>query len=234
MTFQQTSFAFDAGEILNIFKPEGWTSFGVVKLVRNIIGIKKVGHGGSLDPFATGVLILCTGRATKKIQDVIALEKEYVGEITLGITTDTLDRTGKITRQQPVGALSYEDVQSACRQFVGTIEQIPPIYSALKINGVRSYKLARRGHEVALKPRLVTIHAIEVLSFNAPTLKIKVVCSKGTYIRSLARDIGDALACGGSLRELTRTRIGEYHISDAWSLQTLNERVHQAKMTELM
>lgn len=226
------NFDFETGEILNINKPKDWTSFDVVKKIRKIIGVKKVGHSGSLDPFATGVLLVCTGRATKRTHELMELPKEYIGEILLGISTDTLDETGKIVEQRPVGSLSLEDVIRACEKFRGEIDQIPPMYSALKINGVRLYKLARKGQNIELNPRRVTIHSIEVLAYDLPKLKIKVACSKGTYIRALARDIGNDLGCGAHLKTLCRTKIGDYSISDAWSVRDFHDSIAALKETE--
>jgi len=232
MYFQEKKFNFEAGEILNINKPKGWTSFDVVKKIRNLIGIRKVGHSGSLDPFATGVLLVCTGRATKRVPELMRLTKEYIGEIWLGIITDTLDETGKIIDQKPVNVLTLEAVTRVCNQFCGEIDQIPPMFSALKVNGVRLYRLARKGQTIKVNPRRVTIHSLDILSFNSPMLKIKVVCSKGTYIRALARDIGNTLKCGGHLKTLCRTKIGDFSIANAWSIQEFAEYITESRMLE--
>lgn len=208
-------------EFLNINKPIGWTSFDVVKKVRSLSKVKKVGHAGTLDPFASGVLVLALGRATKKISLIQDQEKEYIGEVELGMVTDTLDVTGEIIERHPVDIISQTQVEAVLSQFIGIVEQIPPAYSALKINGVRAYKLARKGKTVVMKPRQVYIHSIDILEFSSPVIKIRVRCQKGTYIRSLARDIGAKLGTGGYLRSLTRTRIGDFLLEDALEIDTL-------------
>lgn len=230
MHFQKNKFDFVAGEILNINKPEGWTSFDVVNKIRKIIGIRKVGHSGTLDPFATGVLLICTGGATKRVQELMELTKEYIGEIQFGVTTDTLDETGRIIDRKPIDSLNLEDVTRVCKQFIGEIDQVPPMYSARKVNGVRLYKLARKGQKIEVNPRRIRIQSLEILSFNSPKLKIEVVCSKGTYIRALARDIGKALTCGGYLKTLCRTKIGNYSIKDAWSIQAFQEYITNSEI----
>ena len=208
-------------EFLNINKPIGWTSFDVVKKIRSLSKIKKVGHAGTLDPFASGVLVLALGRATKKISEIQALEKEYIGEVELGVVTDTLDVTGEIIERHPVDVISQSQVEAVLSQFIGIVEQIPPAYSALKINGVRAYKLARKGKKVEMKPRQVHIHSIDILEFSPPVIKIRVRCEKGTYVRALARDIGAKLGTGGYLRTLTRTRVGYFHLEDALEIESL-------------
>lgn len=211
------------GVLLNFYKPAGWTSFDVVKKVRNISRIKKVGHAGTLDPFATGVLLVALGRATKQISTIMELDKEYVGEVELGVRTDTLDVTGKIIEELPTKHVSATEITNISRQFVGEIEQIPPKYSAIQINGVRAYQLARKGKKVELKPRKIKIFSFEILSFENPLIKIKVACSKGTYIRAIARDIGKILGTGAYLKSLVRTRIGSYRVEDAISMQDFVE-----------
>jgi tRNA pseudouridine55 synthase len=216
---------FEAGEILNINKPEGWTSFDVVKKVRRLLRVKKVGHAGTLDPFATGVLLVCTGRATKRVSKLMGLEKEYVGVVELGKTTDTLDVTGSIVEEREVPAVTLDEVRQVAGEFVGRISQVPPAYSALKVNGRRMYKLARKGEAVALPPRTVEIYAVDVLDLNLPELTIRVRCGKGTYIRALARDIGERLGTVAYLRTLQRTAIGPYRIEDALRIEDLEEAV---------
>jgi tRNA pseudouridine55 synthase len=213
------------GIILNMNKPAGWSSFDVVKKIRNISRIKKTGHAGTLDPFATGVLLVALGAATKKISSMMDLEKEYVGEIELGIDTDTLDITGKVTEELPTKHISAAEVANVCAKFIGEIDQVPPKYSAIQINGVRAYHLARNGEKVDLKPRKVKIFEFEVLSFENPFLKVRVRCSKGTYIRALARDIGKMLGTGGYLKTLERTRIGSYRIEDSLSISDFEKMV---------
>ncbi len=199
------------------------TSFSVVAKVRTWTHCKKVGHAGTLDPFATGVLLVCTGKATKRVSEFMELEKEYEGVIELGKTTETDDREGKILQQQDVPVFSIKDIQSVLKKFIGEIEQVPPMYSALKKNGVRLYKLARKGKVVYREPRKVKIHEITLLKWDRPFLEIRVKCSRGTYVRALARDIGKELRVGGYLKELCRTRIGTYSIKDSYTLTTFRE-----------
>ena len=199
------------------------TSFGVVAKIRAWTHCKKVGHAGTLDPFASGVLLVCTGKATKRVSELMELEKEYEGVIELGKITETDDIEGKILQRRPVPSFSLEDIKSVLKKFVGEIDQIPPMYSALKKNGVRLYKLARKGKVVHREPRKVNIYEIELLEWNNPFLKIKVKCSSGTYIRALARDIGENLGVGGYLKILCRNRIGTYTIQDSYSLNELEE-----------
>jgi len=198
-----------------------WTSFDVVNKARRILDVKKVGHAGSLDPFATGVLLLCTGRATKWVPQFMELEKEYVGEIELGTTTDTLDVTGRVLTRREVPEYSLDEIHKVCQDFVGEILQVPPAYSALKVQGQRLYKRAREGRAIEVAPRRVKIHRLEVLSYSRPVTTVRVICSKGTYIRALARDIGQALGCGAFLRSLTRTRIGDFRIENALEISEL-------------
>ncbi len=216
-------------QILNIYKPPGWTSFDIVKKIRNITRIRKVGHAGSLDPFASGVLLIAFSRATKQITTLMNLEKEYLGEIEFGLTTDSLDVTGEVVATYPTHHLTEPEVYATCGQFVGEIEQIPPVYSAIWVNGVRAYHLARSGETVHLQPRRVQIYRLEILDLKLPFLTIKVICSKGTYMRSLARDIGERLHCGGYLKSLVRTRIGEYRLEEALTLSQLMESVTTVK-----
>lgn len=212
---------FESGVILNINKPAGWTSFDVVKKVRGLIRVKKVGHAGTLDPFATGVLLVCTGKATKSVESLMGLQKEYLAEIELGKLSDTYDCTGTIQEVEGARAVSLQEVQKACQSYVGSIEQVPPMFSAIKVNGQRLYELARKGIEVARKPRKVLINAVEVLEFSYPRLTIRVRCGRGTYIRSLAHDLGQTLGCGGYVTALTRTRVGPHTIADAWTIPEL-------------
>jgi len=206
---------FIKGEILFFNKPLNWTSFKLVALVRNRICRKlgrkklKVGHAGTLDPLATGVLIICTGKATKRIEEFQHLPKEYIATIKLGETTPSFDLETAIDQQYPYEHITEERVKEVLStQFIGEIEQTPPAFSACKIEGTRAYHLARKGEEVQLKPRTLIIDEIELLDYRLPIIKIRVVCSKGTYIRALARDIGKALDSGAHLIALERTRIG--------------------------
>lgn len=220
-------FDFINGEILLVDKPYEWTSFDVVNKVRYAItrglGIKKIkiGHAGTLDPLATGLLILCTGRYTKKIDEFIGFDKEYTGTFTLGSTTPSYDLETEIDRHFPTDHLSEAEIKDATRHFSGVIQQVPPVYSAKWIDGRRAYKFARKDQEVDLKPHTVEISAFEITEVKMPEVGFRIVCSKGTYIRSLARDFGQALGTGAHLTSLCRTRIGPYHLRDAYSVETL-------------
>ena len=214
---------FAAGEILLINKPLDWTSFDVVKKVRNTIRVKKVGHAGTLDPLATGLLILCTGKFTKRIDEIQGQEKEYTGIIRLGETTPSYDRETDVTETRDITHLTAADIQAAAQTFVGTIEQVPPIYSAVQVDGKRAYDLARKGKEVELKSRTITINAFDITDINGAEVEFKVICSKGTYIRSLAHDLGQKLGVGGHLSKLERTRIGEYKLEDALTIEDIIE-----------
>lgn len=215
------SFDFELGEILNINKPVGWTSFDVVKKIRGQLNIKKVGHAGTLDPFATGVLLICTGRATKKVEDLMNLKKEYIARIEFGKTTDSYDLTGTIVSERSADNLELENIKQVIKQFHGEIYQTPPMYSAVKVNGERLYKLARRGEVVERKPRKIRIYQTDVIDFRNPFLKLRIVCSRGTYIRALANDMGEILGCGGYLTSLTRTRVGDYKLEDSFEIKDL-------------
>jgi len=215
--------SFQSGQIININKPAGWTSFDVVRRIRQAIKVKKVGHAGTLDPFATGVLLVCTGKATKRVNELMHLEKEYRADIELGKTTDTYDCTGKVTSHHTTEAVTESRIRDVCQEFVGEIEQVPPMYSAIKQNGTRLYELARRGVTVERAPRRVCIYELNILKIDLPIVSIEVVCSKGTYIRALANDIGGKLDCGGYLGSLCRTRIGSYKVEDAETITSFTE-----------
>lgn len=222
------TFNFAAGEILNVNKPEEWTSFDVVKKIRTAIGVKKVGHAGTLDPFASGVLLVCTGGATKRVEELMNFEKEYVSEIVLGKTTDTYDRTGVVLSETDSTAVEFAQIHEATKNFEGEIYQTPPMYSAIKVNGQRLYELARRGKVVERAPRKINISQLEVLQFENPRVRLRIVCSKGTYIRSLAQDMGERLGCGAYLHSLVRTRIGPHRIEDAWTIDGLIAKIKSA------
>ena len=208
---------FEEGEILYFDKPYGWTSFSVVKTVRHFIcqrlGLPqrslKVGHAGTLDPLATGVMTICTGRATKKIESLQYQTKEYVATLCLGATTPSYDMEHEVDRTYPTNHITRPLVEQTLQRFVGTIEQVPPAYSACNVNGKRAYLRARKGEEVELKPKTLVIDRIELLDYSLPSVTIRVTCSKGTYIRALARDIGEALGSGAYLTALRRTRVGD-------------------------
>ena len=205
---------FKEGEVLYFNKPLKWTSFALVAKVRYHISRKikvkkiKVGHAGTLDPLATGVMIICTGKATKRIEEFQYHTKEYIATIRLGATTPSYDLEKEIDATYPTEHITREMVEKTLQDFIGSIEQIPPVFSACKIDGKRAYDLARAGQDVELKPKTLVIDEIELLSCELPIIKIRVVCSKGTYIRALARDIGEALNSGAHLIGLVRTRVG--------------------------
>ena len=218
------------GVVFCFNKPYTWTSFDLVNKVRGILRHRtrnrklKVGHAGTLDPLATGVLVICSGKATKQIDEIQAGVKEYVATLKLGATTPSFDKETEEDATYPTDHITQELVEQVLQQFVGTIEQIPPSYSAIKVNGKRAYQMARKGQEVELKPKLLTIDEIELMSCNLPTeIVIRVVCSKGTYIRALARDIGTALHSGAYLTDLCRTRIGNYKLADCMDITEFDD-----------
>ncbi|MEK7729170.1 MAG: tRNA pseudouridine(55) synthase TruB [candidate division KSB1 bacterium] len=206
------------GAIYNLDKPEGWTSFDVVNKLRGASRVKKVGHAGTLDPFATGVLLICFASATKQVESLMTLEKEYEGTFVLGVDTDSHDGTGKITAQREVPSLSREQIEGALQKYLGDIMQVPPMFSALKKEGRRLYDMARAGESIEVEPRPVKIYQIELLHLNLPEVSLRVVCSRGTYIRALARDLGKDLGCGAFLKTLRRTRIGSYRVAQSLSV----------------
>lgn len=218
---------FAKGQVLLIDKPLDWTSFDVVKKVRNNVRIKKVGHAGTLDPLATGLLIVCTGKKTKAIEGFMADEKEYTGTIMLGGTTPTYDLESEVDKTYPFEHIGLEDLDQARKKFIGPIQQIPPIYSAIKVKGTRLYELARRGEAVELKPRPINISEFELTKVDLPSIEFRVVCSKGTYIRSLAHDFGQALNSGAHLAALRRTRIGDLKVDDAFQLDALITKIRE-------
>ena len=207
--------------VLNLNKPPKFTSRQAVDCVKRILNVKKAGHGGTLDPNATGVLLVCLGDGTKLFDALQAGTKEYEGTLILGVTTDTLDANGEITKAADTSQITPDQIRSVCQQFVGEIEQTPPMFSAVKHKGKPLYKLARRGIEVERRSRQVFIESIELLSFDIPEVRFRVVCSKGTYIRVLAADIGAVLGCGAHLSELTRTRSGVFKIGEAHTFDSL-------------
>jgi tRNA pseudouridine55 synthase len=209
----------DEGRMLLIDKPLEWTSFDVVNKLRYKLKIKKIGHAGTLDPLATGLLIICAGKMTKKIEEFMGLEKEYTGTFVLGSTTPSYDLETAITKVSDVDHLSESTIKEATQKFTGIIDQVPPAHSAIRIGGKRAYELARKGEEAVLKPRQVEIKEFEITRINLPTIAFKVVCSKGTYIRSLARDLGEALGVGAYMSSLQRTRIGPYKLQDALQIE---------------
>lgn len=213
------------GEVFLINKPYQWTSFDVVKKVRNALKIKKVGHAGTLDPLATGLLIVCAGKKTKSIESYMAQEKEYTGVFVLGKTTESFDLEKEVIDVADPSHLTLEVVKSAVKQLTGDILQIPPMHSAIKVDGKRVYESARKGEEVKMDPRPVTVSEFEVVKFENPEVHFRIVCSKGTYIRSLARDLGEILETGAYMSSLARTRIGEFKLEDAFELMDLVEKI---------
>lgn len=222
---------YEQGQVLLIDKPLEWTSFDVVKKIRNTIKIKKVGHAGTLDPLATGLLILCTGRFTKRINEFMAQEKEYTGTITLGAETPTYDLESEPENFADTSAVSIESILEKTKAFTGDILQVPPAHSAIKKDGRRVYELARQGKIVELEPRKITIREFEIKRFESPVIYFRVACTTGTYIRSLASDFGKALGCGGYLSSLCRTRIGESGLEQAMTmeeaLESIRKELHQ-------
>jgi len=223
---------FVGGEVLFFNKPLGWTSFDLVNKVRNRISkaihVKKlkVGHAGTLDPLATGVMIVCTGKSTKLIDSFQYQTKEYVAEIKLGATTPSFDLETEIDANYPIEHITKEAVEAVIPQFLGSIMQVPPAFSANKVNGVRAYEMARRGESVELKAKELVIDEIELLSCELPIVKLRIVCSKGTYIRALSRDIGVALQSGGHLISLVRTKIGDVKLSDCIEVSDIDTLIN--------
>jgi tRNA pseudouridine55 synthase len=209
------------GRILLINKPLNWTSFDVVNKLRYKLKTKKIGHAGTLDPLATGLLIICTGKMTKRIDGYQAKEKEYTGHFVIGQTTPSHDLETEVSQPTDVSSVTDEQLISEAKKFIGEIQQIPPLHSAIKVDGKRAYKLARQGSDLELKPRTVTVSTFEIISIQKPIVTFRIVCSKGTYIRSLARDFGNAVGTGAYLGSLCRTRIGDFLLSDAKTLEQI-------------
>ncbi|MEP6674508.1 MAG: tRNA pseudouridine(55) synthase TruB [Ferruginibacter sp.] len=214
----ETKNEYEAGKLILINKDLHWTSFDVVRKIRGALQIKKVGHAGTLDPLATGMLIVCTGKFTKKINEYMSQEKEYTGTFTLGAVTPTYDAESAPERVKDYSFVNDALLEQFTAQFIGHIQQLPPIYSAIKKDGVALYDLARRGDEIKLEPRNIYIRSFEITKTELPLVHFKVICGTGTYIRSLAHDYGAALGCGAYLSSLCRTRIGEFKIEEAVKL----------------
>lgn len=217
------------GKVILLDKPFEWTSFDVVRKVRNITRVRKVGHAGTLDPLATGLLIVCTGKFTKEINRYMGMEKEYVASFTVGAITPTYDLESEPTDAKPFAHLTSADIQSAVNQLTGEIWQVPPQHSAIKKDGKRVYLSARKGIEVKLDPRLVTIYSFEITHIDLPVIQCKIVCSTGTYIRSLAHDLGQLLHTGAYMSSLRRTRIGEFRVADACTPDQLQAQIEKEK-----
>jgi tRNA pseudouridine55 synthase len=225
----QTDFL--SGTLLLIDKPQDWTSFDVVNKVRWAIrrrlNIKKVkvGHSGTLDPMATGLLLVCTGKWTKRLHELQGLPKQYIGKITLGGETASYDKESEVTKEYSLDGVSSASVNEALKGFIGDIKQLPPMFSAIKVKGKPLYKLARKGETIELEPRQVSIQRFEMTKCALPDIDFIVECSKGTYVRSMAHDLGKILGCGGYLSALRRTSVGDYTVDDAWQLDSLIETI---------
>lgn len=221
----------EEGKVFYIDKDLNWTSFNVVKKIKVVLLNKyklrklKVGHAGTLDPLASGLVIVCAGKETKNIEKYQGLEKEYIAEVRLGATTPSFDLETEIDNTYPIEHISRELVLSVLEEFTGEKEQIPPVFSAKNINGKRAYTYARKGKEVEMRPNIIHIRSIELLDFTMPVIRIRVTCSKGTYIRSLARDIGIALRSGGHLINLRRSRIGNFKVEEALKINEFEEMI---------
>lgn len=212
----------EEARVLLVNKPYEWTSFDVVNKLRYRLKIKKVGHAGTLDPLATGLLIICTGKMTKRIEEFMGLEKEYTGTFVLGQSTSSHDLETAVDAQRDISALTEEMIRTATRSFTGTIQQLPPLHSAIKVGGKRAYQFARKGKEVELQPRAVEVSVFEITSIQLPEVNFRIVCSKGTYIRSIARDYGNLLGVGAYLSKLCRTRIGTFRLEDALEVENVS------------
>lgn len=213
------------GEVFLIDKPLEWTSFDVVKKVRNALKIKKVGHAGTLDPLASGLLIVCAGKMTKQIETFMGQEKEYTGTFVIGATTESFDLEKPVIPVSDPSSISLSQVQEAAAKLTGNILQVPPMHSAIKVDGKRVYESARAGKEVKMEPRPVEVREFEITRFEGDEIDFRISCSKGTYIRSLARDMGEILGVGAYLKKLCRTRIGSYRLEEARELLSLVEEI---------
>ena len=219
--------------VINIYKEAGWTSFDVVAKMRGILKIKKIGHTGTLDPAATGVLPVCVGKGTKKVESFMADDKVYRAVMLLGVTTDSQDMTGEILTRSEVNS-SEAEVAEAVKSFIGGYDQLPPMYSAKKVNGKKLVDLARKGVEVERKPRFVNIMDIDIEKTELPRVTMTVTCSKGTYIRTLCHDIGQKLGCGAAMESLIRTRVGRFKIEDAITLEQLEKFRDEDRLEEVV
>lgn len=212
----------EEARVLLVNKPYEWTSFDVVNKLRYRLKIKKIGHAGTLDPLATGLLIICTGKMTKRIEEFMGQEKEYTGTFVLGQSTPSHDLETAVDEQHDISVLTEEMIRSATHPFTGTIQQLPPMHSAIKVGGKRAYEFARQGKEVELQPRAVEVSVFEITSIQLPEVNFRIVCSKGTYIRSIARDYGKLLGVGAYLSRLCRTRIGTFRLEDALEVENVS------------
>ena len=214
----------DPGEVIPVNKPLTWTSFDVVKKLKGIIKAKKIGHAGTLDPLVTGLLVICTGKKTKTIPMIQDAEKEYTGTFFLGATTPSFDKETEHDKEFPIDHITREMVDEAVSKLTGPIMQVPPMHSAVKKDGKRAYEIARKGETVELAAKPVIIKEFEITGYQLPEIHFRIVCTKGTYIRSLARDLGELLHNGAHLTALCRTRIGEYKLSEAFEIEELREK----------
>ncbi len=220
---------FQSGEVLLVDKPAGWSSFKVVHKIRKAAGVRKVGHAGTLDPLATGLLILCTGKMTKEINNYQSQEKTYTGIILLGKSSPSMDLETDITKELPVEGITGEDILRVRDLFIGKIMQVPPMYSAVKFQGKSLYKFARKGKSVKREPREVIVSKFEIIKVALPEVHFKIVCSKGTYVRVIANDFGQKLGCGGILSRLRRTKIGSYSVENAINVDEFAEKLNACR-----
>lgn len=228
-SFEEVDFL--KGTLILVDKPKGWTSFDAVNKIKNLIRRKynlkkiKVGHSGTLDPMATGLLLICTGSWTKELHQLLGLDKKYLAEITLGIETNTYDAEGEIIVKKEVPPLTLPELTSIIASFIGEIDQTPPAFSAIKKDGKPLYELARAGKEVRPDARKVIVYSIQLLDYRDDVIRLDIHCGKGFYVRSLAHDIGEIIGCGAHLSALSRTSVGEFNLSDAWSMPEVNENL---------
>jgi tRNA pseudouridine55 synthase len=221
---------FNEGVTISIDKPLTWSSFHVVKKIRFLTRAKKVGHAGTLDPLATGLLIICTGKHTKIINTYQGQEKEYTGSFKLGVTTTSYDSEEKEENVRPIDHVTLDLIKNVVKSnFIGNIQQRPPIFSAVKVDGERAYSKARKGEDVVIQPKEIVIHEFEVIAYEAPFVRFRIVCGKGTYIRSIARDLGELLNCGAYMSELRRTRIGQFKVEDAYTIEGFEQMISALK-----
>ena len=221
---------YNNGKTLLVDKDLDWTSFDVVKKIKNIIKCKKVGHAGTLDPLATGLLIICTGKNTKKINDIQNQDKVYTGEFILGKSTPSHDLETEFNSQKDIKNITSDRIEEVSKRFVGEQLQRPPKFSAVKVNGKRAYEYARDNEEVKIKEKNINIYEFKITEFNLPNISFKISCTKGTYIRSIARDFGEKLGCGAVLSKLRRTEIGNYNVEDAFKVNNLADKLKKEKI----
>ena len=221
---------YNNGQTLLIDKDLDWTSFDVVKKIKNIIKCKKVGHAGTLDPLATGLLIICTGKNTKKINDIQNQDKVYTGEFILGKSTPSHDLETEFNSQKDIKNITSDRIEEVSKRFVGEQLQRPPKFSAVKVNGKRAYEYARDNEEVKIKEKNINIYEFKIMEYNLPNISFKISCTKGTYIRSIARDFGEKIGCGAVLSKLRRTEIGNYNVEDAFKVNNLADKLKKEKI----